>query len=193
VLRLIQESERVVIAGTPLVEIGDTDNLEIVVEYLSVDAVKVREGSKATVEAWGGPTLAARVLRVEPAGFTKVSALGIEEQRVRIVLRLEGGAEATERLGHEYRVVVRIQVYEKSDALRVPISALFRKGDEWAVFAVDGRRARLTPVGIGQRNTSHAEILRGVREGDTVVLHPSDRIDDGIRVTRVNSAAQSAR
>ncbi len=193
VLRLIQESERVVVAGTPLVEIGDTDNLEIVVEYLSVDAVKVREGAKATVEGWGGPPLAAKVIRVEPAGFTKVSALGIEEQRVRVVLMPERGTEETDRLGHEYRVVVRIQVYEKLDALRVPISALFRKGDEWAVFTVSDGRARLTPVEIGQRNASYAEVLRGLGEGDTVVLHPSDRIDDAIRVTRVNGSIQPGR
>ncbi|HZT48028.1 MAG TPA: HlyD family efflux transporter periplasmic adaptor subunit, partial [Hyphomicrobiaceae bacterium] len=193
VLRLIQESERVVVAGTPLVEIGDTDNLEIVVEYLSVDAVKVREGAKAMVEGWGGPPLAAKVIRVEPAGFTKVSALGIEEQRVRVVLMPERGTEETDRLGHEYRVVVRIQVYEKLDALRVPISALFRKGDEWAVFTVSDGRARLTPVEIGQRNASYAEVLRGLGEGDTVVLHPSDRIDDAIRVTRVNGGIQPGR
>jgi HlyD family secretion protein len=193
VLRLIQESERVVLAGTPLVEIGDPDSLEIVVEYLSVDAVKVREGAKATVEGWGGPALAARVIRVEPAGFTKVSALGIEEQRVRVVLALADGPGATERLGHEYRVVVRVQVYEQPTALRVPISALFRKGDRWAVFTVDGGRARLTPVEIGQRNTTYAEVLHGLSEGAVVVLHPSDRIDDGVRVVRVNGGPQLAR
>ena len=189
VLRLIQESERVVLAGTALVEIGDPDNLELVVEYLSVDAVKVREGAKATVEGWGGPPLTAKVTRVEPAGFTKVSALGIEEQRVRIVLALANSGEAAERLGHEYRVVVKIQIYESAKTLRVPISALFRKGDQWAVFTVNGVRARLAPVEIGQRNTTFAEVVRGLTEGATVVLHPSDRIDDGIRVVRSNDDA----
>lgn len=187
VLRLIQESERVVLAGTPLVEIGDPANLELVVEYLSVDAVKVREGAKAAVEGWGGPALIAKVTRVEPAGFTKVSALGIEEQRVRVVLALANSSEAAERLGHEYRVVVKIEIYESAKALRVPISALFRKGDQWAVFTVSGGRARLTPVEIGQRNTTFAEVLRGLTEGATVLLHPSDRVDDGTRVVRSNS------
>jgi HlyD family secretion protein len=189
VLRLIQESERVVLAGTPLVEIGDPTNLELVVEYLSVDAVKVREGAKAAVEGWGGPALVAKVTRVEPAGFTKVSALGIEEQRVRIVLALANSSEAAERLGHEYRVVVKIEIYESAKALRVPISALFRKGDQWAVFTVSGGRARLMPVEIGQRNTTFAEVLRGLTEGATVLLHPSDRVDDGTRVVRSNSEA----
>jgi HlyD family secretion protein len=187
VLRLIQESERVVLPGTPLVEIGDPANLELVVEYLSVDAVKVREGARAAVEGWGGPALIAKVTRVEPAGFTKVSALGIEEQRVRVVLALANPGEAAERLGHEYRVVVKIEIYESAKALRVPISALFRKGDQWAVFTVTGGRARLTPIEIGQRNTTFAEALRGLTEGATVLLHPSDRIDDGTRVVRSNA------
>ena len=182
VLRLIQESEKVVIAGTPLVEIGDPANLEILVELLSTDAVKVRNGAEATVEGWGGPPLAAKVERVEPAGFTKVSALGIEEQRVRTILELQGLPAAAERLGHEFRVFVKIKVYEAPEALRVPISALFRKGDQWAVFAVDRGRAWSTPVTIGHRNSTYAEVLQGLQKGATVVLHPSDRVADGVRV-----------
>ena len=184
VLRVIQESEKVVAAGTPLVEIGDPGNLEILVELLSADAVKVREGAEATVEGWGGPPLAAKVVRVEPAGFTKVSALGIEEQRVRTILELQGSAEASARLGHEFRVFVKINVYEAREALRVPISALFRKGEQWAVFVVDrGRAGR--PCGIGHRNSTFAEVSRGLRKGATVVLHPSDRVADGVRVARL--------
>jgi HlyD family secretion protein len=186
VLRLIQESERVVLAGTPLVDIGDPENLELVVEFLSMDAVRVREGAKATVEGWGGAPLTAKVTRVEPAGFTKVSALGIEEQRVRIILELLNPGQAVERLGHEFRVVVKIQVFESAKALRVPISALFRKGDSWAVFTVERGRARLVPIEIGQRNTVFAEVVRGLGEGAVVLMHPSDRIAEGVRVVRSN-------
>lgn len=187
VLRLIQESERVVVAGTPVVEIGDPDNLELVVELLSADAVKVREGATAIVEGWGGPPLTAKVTRVEPAGFTKVSALGIEEQRVRTILKLEargqGGDTSANQLGHDYRVFVKIKVYEAPDALRVPISALFRRRDEWTVYTVERGRARATPVTLGQRNTAFAEVLGGLAEGAVVVLHPSDRVADGTRVS----------
>ena len=183
ILRLIQESERVVAAGTPLVEIGDPANLELVVELLSVDAVKVREGAMATVEGWGGTPLTAKVTRVEPAGFTKVSALGIEEQRVRTILKLQNGDEVADRLGHDFRVFVKINIYESRNALRVPISALFRKRDQWTVFTVERGRVRALPVEIGQRNTSFAEVLKGVSEGALVVLHPSDRIVDHVRIT----------
>jgi HlyD family secretion protein len=182
VLRILQESEKVVAAGTPLVEIGDPGKLEIVVELLSADAVKVRAGAPATVEAWGGTPVAAQVTRVEPAGFTKISALGIEEQRVRTILELRGSAEALQRLGHDYRVFVRIEVYAVPEALRVPIGALFRKGEDWAVFVVTGGRALATPVKIGHRNSSFAEVVGGLAEGDIVVLHPSDRVADGVRV-----------
>jgi HlyD family secretion protein len=182
ILKIIQESERVVAAGTPLVEIGDPQNLEIVVELLSVDAVKVREGTMATVEGWGGRPLAAKVTRVEPAGFTKVSALGIEEQRVRTILKLQGADEVAGRLGHEFRVFVKINIYQSPNALRVPISALFRKRDQWSVYTVDRGRARSVPVEIGERNTAFAEVLKGLPEGAQVVLHPSDRVADGVRV-----------
>jgi HlyD family secretion protein len=182
VLRLIQESERVVAAGTPLVDIGDPENLEVVVELLSVDAVKVREGATATVEGWGGPPLAAKVTRVEPAGFTKISALGIEEQRVRTILKLDNGGEAAERLGHEFRVVARISVYQAASALRVPIGALFRKREQWTVYTVARGRAQPVPVEVGHKNTTFAEVLKGPPEGTVVILHPSDRIADGVRV-----------
>jgi HlyD family secretion protein len=120
---------------------------------------------------------------VEPAGFTKVSALGIEEQRVRVILQLQEPPRVAERLGHEFRVFVKIDVYEADNALRVPISALFRKGDQWAVFAVDRGRAWSTPVEIGQRNSTYAEVLGGLQKGAKVVLHPSDRIVEGVRVS----------
>jgi HlyD family secretion protein len=185
VLRVLQESEKVVAAGTPLVEVGDPASLEILVELLSAEAVKVRAGASAVVEAWGGPPVAAQVTRVEPAGFTKVSALGIEEQRVRTLLELRGSAEALQRLGHEYRVLVRINVYEAPDALRVPVSALFRRGEQWTVFAVEGGRARATPIEIGQRNARFAEVTRGLAQGAIVILHPSDRVADGVKVAPI--------
>jgi HlyD family secretion protein len=182
VLRVLQESEKVVAAGTPLVEVGDPGNLEILVELLSADAVKVRVGASATVEAWGGPPVQAEVVRVEPAGFTKVSALGIEEQRVRTILELRGSAEALPRLGHAYRVFVKITVHAARDALRVPIGALFRKGERWAVFVVEGGRARATAIDVGHRNSNFAEVASRLSQGATVVLHPSDRVADGVKV-----------
>jgi HlyD family secretion protein len=131
--------------------------------------------------------LKAKVTRVEPAGFTKVSALGIEEQRVRTILRLEPGGEAADRLGHEFHVFVRINVYEAPNALRVPISALFRKRDQWSVYAIEGSRARSVSVEIGHRNASFAEVLSGLSEGAVVILHPSDRVAEGVRVTPLHA------
>jgi HlyD family secretion protein len=187
ILRLIQESERVVAAGTPLVEIGDPENLELVVELLSVDAVKVVEGATATIDGWGGTPLLAKVTRVEPAGFTKVSALGIEEQRVRTILKLHNAPEFADRLGHEFRVFVKITIHQSPNALRLPISALFRKREQWAVYVIERGRARAVTVEIGQRNTGFAEVLKGLPEGTMVVLHPSDRVVDGVRVVRARS------
>jgi HlyD family secretion protein len=184
VLRLIQESERVVMAGTPLIEIGDPKNLELVVELLSVDAVKVVEGATATIDGWGGMPLLAKVTRVEPAGFTKVSALGIEEQRVRTILELQNLENLADRLGHEFRVFVKITIYQSANALRLPISALFRKGEQWAVYVLDHGVARSVPVDIGQRNMDFAEVVKGPPEGTMVILHPSDRVIDGTKVIR---------
>lgn len=182
VLRILQESERVVAAGTPLLEIGDPGNLEIVVDLLSADAVKVREASAASIEAWGGAPLRAAVTRIEPAGFTKVSALGIEEQRVRTILRLVEPPPDASRLGHEFRVLAKIVTYEAKEALRLPISALFRNGDGWAAYTIERGRARLTPVQIGQRNPEVAEVKSGLTAGQRIILHPSDRISNGTRV-----------
>lgn len=182
ILRILQQSERVVMAGTPLLEIGDPANLEIVVDLLSADAVKVKEGSDATVEAWGGPPLRAKVTRIEPAAFTKVSALGIEEQRVRTLLSLREAPPDARRLGHEFRVLAKIAVYATDAALRVPVSALFRHGETWSVFVMERGRARLVPLQIGQRNADFAEVRDGLAAGARVVLHPSDRITNGVRV-----------
>lgn len=181
-LRILQESERVVSAGTPLVEIGDPGNLEVVVELLSTDAVKIREGALARVEGWGGTPLEAKVTRVEPAGFTKVSALGIEEQRVRTILELAVKGDEAKLLGHDFRVFVKINAYTAPHVLRVPISALFRRQDRWAVYILDNGRARAMPIDIGQRNSQYAEVHGGIGEQALVVLHPSDRVVDGVRL-----------
>ena len=185
VLRRLRESEAVVPAGEPLLELGDPQRLEIVSDLLSTDAVKVKPGCAVRLEQWGGDhPIRARVRRVEPAGFMKVSALGVEEQRVDVVMDFEDPLEAWSALGDGYRVEVRIVVWETDGALKVPTSSLFRRGDEWAVFAVDDGRAELRAVEVGRRNGSFAEIVSGLREGDPVVLHPSDTLRDGSRVSR---------
>ena len=180
VLRLLQESERTVTAGTPLLEIGDAQDLEIVADILSTDAVKVSPGAAVLVEDWGGTTtLRARVRRVEPSGFTKLSALGVEEQRVNVIADF---VDPPGPLGDGYRVEVRIVVWEAEDVLRIPTSALFRRGDAWHVFVVEHGRARRRAVDVGARGALDAEVLGGLSVGEQVILHPSDRVDDGVRV-----------
>jgi len=189
VLSLVTESEQVVSAGTPLIEIGDPDNLEIVVDLLSSDAVRVPAGAEARITGWGGEPLAARVRRIESAGFTKVSALGIEEQRVKAVLDLTDPPGAWAGLGHEYRVIVHI-VIDRVDGVLVPLGALFRRGDAWSVFVVDADgRARLRTVDIGARNARHAAVRDGLAAGDRVVLHPSDRVREGVRIASRDTEA----
>jgi HlyD family secretion protein len=180
VLRVLEESERSVAPGTPLLEIGDPASLEIVVDVLSTDAVKVVPGATLLVEDWGGAaSLVARVRRVEPSGFTKVSALGVEEQRVNVVADFEN---STGGLGDGYRVEARIVVWQADDVLKAPTSALFRRGESWCVFVVQGGRARRRDVSVGQRGPFESEILAGLEPGEAVILHPSDQVDDGVRV-----------
>ena len=183
ILAIHQESESVVTAGTPLVEVGDRQLLEVVAELLSSDAVRVPDGASATIEGWGGPVLKARVDRIEPAGFTEVSALGIEEQRVRAVLQLQSPPEERQRLGHGYRVIVNIIIERHENVPLVPLGALFRQGERWAVFAATSEgQAALRFVEIGARDDDHAVLLSGLEEGDTVILHPSDTISDGTAI-----------
>lgn len=183
VLRIVQDSEAVVPVGAPLIEIGDPLDLEIVADLLSTDAVQVVPGAPVHIDGWGGPAIAGRVKRVDPAGFVKVSALGIEEQRVPTTIDFVDPPELRSRLGHDFRVVVHITVWRAEDVLTVPVGALFRSGDQWAVFAIRDGRARITPLQIDHRNNRSAEVLSGASAGDQVVLHPSDRIKDGVSVS----------
>jgi HlyD family secretion protein len=184
VLRRLRESAAVVAPGEPLLEIGDPDQIEIVADLLSTDAVRVAPGAEVLIEQWGGGhTLGGRVRRVEPSGFMKVSALGVEEQRVNVIIDFDDAESAGSALGDGYRVEVQIITWRDANALTVPAGCLFRQGDGWAVFVVDDGIARLQPVQLGQRNQSVGQILDGLSAGQTVVLHPPDTLADGMRVT----------
>jgi HlyD family secretion protein len=184
VLKRLRESETVVPAGDPLVEIGDPSGLEIVADLLSTDAVRVKVGARAFVEQWGGDKpLKARVRRIEPAGFMKISALGVEEQRVNVVLDfVESSPAARAALGDGYRVEVRVVIWESPNVVQVPTSALFRHGEQWAVYVFEGGRARRTLVELGHQTGQYAEVRSGLDEGARVILHPGDTLVDGARV-----------
>jgi HlyD family secretion protein len=184
VLKLINESEAVVQAGTPLIEIGNPQDLEIVAELLSTDAVQVRHGQAVHIDGWGGESIEGRVKRIEPAGFMKVSALGIEEQRVRAIVDFTDPPSRWRNLGHDYRVVVHVVTWEGTSVLTVPIGALFRANDKWAVFRNDAGRARVAEIVIGYRNNRVAEVLSGLSERDQVVVHAGDRVNDGTRIAQ---------
>ena len=183
VLRVLYESEGIMTAGTSIVEIGDPANLEIQADLLSEDAVRVRAGQRVLIDGWGGhDSLAGVVRRIEPFAYTKISALGIEEQRVNVLIDLTEPRERWRRLGHGYRVQPSIVVWETKNAVQVPQSALFRDGEQWAVFVVEDDVARLRRVSIGQQNDMHVQIVAGLMPGERIVLHPNDRIMDGTRV-----------
>jgi len=182
VLSIAEKSEAVVQTGTPLLEIGDPAQIEIVADYLSNEAVSLRAGQRAIIDGWGGAPLNAIVQRVEPTGFTKVSALGIDEQRVNVILNLTDPREAWQSLGHGYRVDVRVIVWQSDAVDIVPLTALFRHGDGWALFIDAGGRARLRPVVIGHRAGLKVEVVDGVAPGEPVIVNPSGRIEDGTRV-----------
>ena len=188
VLKRVRESESIVPAGDRLIEIGDPANLEIVSDLLSTDAVRVKPGARALVDQWGGDkVLEARVRRVEPSGFTKVSALGVEEQRVNVILDFADAAQAFAALGDAYRVEIRIVAWDSVDVLKVPTSALFRQGETWAVYTVADGRARARRVTLGHRTGQEAEILDGLVAGTPVILHPGDTLADDTRVTAVGA------
>lgn len=184
VLRRLQESESVVPTGQPLVEIGSLDDLEIVADLLSSAAVAVEEGDEVRIEQWGGErTLRGRVRRVEPSGFTKISPLGVEEQRVNVIVDFVDPRELWKSMGDGYRVEVRVIVWRGDDLLKVPTSSLIRQGGGWGVYRIADGRARLQTVRIGHRNGLEAEVLGGLDAGDRIVVYPSDAIGDGVRVT----------
>lgn len=182
VLNVLKESEMIVAPGAPIVQLGDTRKLEIMLEMLSEDAVRIAPGATATVEGWGGGALRAKVRRIEPAGFTKISSLGIEEQRVKVLLDFLDPPEAWRHLGAGFRVTAKIQVWTSPDVLKAPLGALFRSDNRWAAYVARDGVAHLTKIDIGHVNDAEAEVLDGLKGGDSVILHPSDRIADGVPV-----------
>lgn len=184
VLKRLRESEAVVPAGEALLELGDPRRLEIIAEFLSTDAVRIRAGNPVLIERWGGEApLRGRVRLVEPSGFMKISALGVEEQRVNVLIDFDDPFDAWKRLGDGYRVETRVIVWQVGDALKAPTSALFRRGEEWAVFVVENERANLRTVEVGRRNGAEAEVKKGLVAGQNVIVHPSDSIADRTRVS----------
>jgi HlyD family secretion protein len=184
VLERHRESEAVVMQGEPLVTVADTSALEVAADYLSSDAVRIQPGMRAFIDQWGGSQPLDAVVRwAEPAGFLKVSALGVEEQRVWVVLDLEDRQAAGRALGDGYRVEVRVVTWEGSDVVRVPVSSLFRRGDGWAVLGEEGGRARERAVRVGHRNGTFAEVLSGVSVGAKVVVYPPETVSDGTHIS----------
>ncbi|WP_366512040.1 HlyD family efflux transporter periplasmic adaptor subunit [Mesorhizobium sp.] len=182
ILKIVQESEGMVQPGAPLVEIGDPRDLQVAADLLSTDAVQIRPGASVRIDGWGGPALQGKVTRIDPAGFLKVSALGIEEQRVHTEIDIVDPAEMWSQLGHDYRVIVHVTSWRDDNVLSVPVAALFRQGDDWAVYLAEAGRARTAVIKIGHRDSRMAEVESGLSEGDRVVLHPNDRVGDGVAV-----------
>ena len=183
ILKLHRESEGVVNSGDPLVDIGNPRLLEVKAEVLSADAVKIKKGTPVVFERWGGDKpLSGRVRVVEPAGFTKISSLGVEEQRVLVIVDFTSPVEVWEGLGDAYRLDTSFIIWEGKDVLQAPASALFRKGEDWALFTIENNRARLRTVEVGHRNGLAAEILAGLKEGEMVIAHPDDQVRDEAKV-----------
>ena len=183
VLKVLTESEGVVQAGTPLLEVGDPGRLEIAVDVLTQDAVHVESGARVAIVRWGGEReLKGHVRRVEPSAFTRISALGVEEQRVWVVIDLDAPRGEWASLGDGYRVEARIVVWEAPEVLKVPTSAVFRSKDSWAVYRVEDGTARLRRIQTGQRNGLEAEVLSGLEPGDAVIVYPSDAVEDGVAI-----------
>jgi HlyD family secretion protein len=193
VTQLLQKSERDVAAGTPLVEIGETRGLEAQIEFLTQDAVKIRPGQRAEIFDWGGPgAIPAEVRRVEPRGYTKISALGVEEQRTLVMLQFTGPPATWAGLAPGYRVWGRVYLRAAPAALLCPTGALVRDKGGWAVFKIEGGRARLRPVTIGAITDQSAEVIRGLNTDDVVVLYPSDQVRDAVRVVFAGRGAAGA-
>ncbi len=183
VLKITRKSEGAVATGQALLEIGDPRSLEVEVDVLSADAVRTGPGTRVVFERWGGEHALEGVVRlIEPVGFTKVSALGVEEQRVWVIVAFTSPPAQWQRLGDGYRVETTFILWEGKDVLQIPASALFREGSGWAAFVVEERRAVKRRIEIGQRNGLSAQVLSGIREGERVIVHPDDRVRDGARV-----------
>ncbi|MGB5284794.1 MAG: HlyD family efflux transporter periplasmic adaptor subunit [Polyangiales bacterium] len=183
VLKIYQESEGVAQSGTPILELGDPAALEVVVDVLSQDATRIQAGAPASIERWGGKNpLRGHVRIVEPSAFTKLSALGVEEQRVNVIIDMDDERELWSSLGDGYRVEARISVWEGEDVLRVPASAVFRSEEAWATFVVEGGTAVVRAVELGETNGLETEVLSGLAEGETVIAYPSDSVRDGVSV-----------
>ena len=182
VLRVQQKSAGVVQAGMALAEVGDPAALEIVVDLLTTDAVHVGPGTKVTVAGWGGEPLSGKVSRVEPSGFTRPSALGVDEQRVNVIVAIMDPRERWASLGDGYRVEARLVLWQGEQVVQVPSGAVFRRGDGWAAFRVRDNVAALVSVQLGHRGETQVEITAGLAPGDRVIVHPGDRIHDGVRV-----------
>lgn len=184
VLKVYRESEGTVTEGTPLLEIGELSELEVVVEVLSEDSIKISPGTRVYFDRWGGGTVLEGIVRVvEPSGFTKVSALGVEEQRVRVVSDISTPIEERLTLGDGYRVEANFLIWEAPDVVVVPNSALFRKGDKWAVFLFADGVARVREVELGERGARYSELRGGLAKGEVVIIHPDDSIEDNKKVT----------
>jgi HlyD family secretion protein len=183
ILRVYQESERMVPAGFPLAEVGDPTDLEVRIEVLSRDGVAMQPGARVMLERWGGAApLQARVRLVEPSAFTKISALGVEEQRVYVVADFVDPVERRPTLGDSFRVEARVVIWENANALRAPAGSLFQRAGAWQTYAIEGGRARVRAVKIGRTNGVETEITEGLREGEHVIVYPGDKVVDGARV-----------
>ena len=183
VLRVFQESAAVVLPGTPLLEVGDPNDLELEIDVLSSDAVQIETNDQVVIEHWGGEKpLHGSVRLVEPSAYTKISALGVEEQRVNVIIDLLDEVDERRSLGDGFRVEVRIVVWEREDVLRVPASALFREGDDWLVFVARDGKAVRQPLQLGRRNGLEGEVLQGLEAADLVIVHPSDTVADGVDI-----------
>ena len=183
VLRVWQESEGVVALGAPLLELADPSDLEVVVDVLTTDAVLILPGAQVWLERWGGDAaVEGRVRLVEPSGFTKISALGVEEQRINVVIDIVRRTEQWKTVGDGYRIDARIVVFSRDQVVKVPTGALFREGDEWAVFVVTESRAWKRQIQVSRRNGHEALVDTGLEPGELVILYPSDAVMDGVRV-----------
>lgn len=183
VLRILQKSETIVTPGAPLMEVGDPEDLEIVADMLSYDAVKIRPGQQVIIDGWGGSeVLLALVRMVEPFAFTKTSALGIEEQRVNVVMDLLDEPADDVSLGHAFRVNVRVVMWQSDAVKTIPLTALFRHENGWAVYVDNDGVANTTPVTIGHSSNLDVEVISGLQVGDRIVQHPNDRLSDGVRI-----------